>query len=326
MKLTDNSELLEKQRKLLAVIQSDFPIVNRPFRQIAEGIGWSESEVTDTVLMLIKNGIIRTFGPVFDARKLGYVSTLVAAEVEKDSIGGLASMMDNINEITHNYLREYDLNLWFTITAGSKEVMKKILTMTERFSGVSRILNLPALKVYKIKAVFGTMNTVSSTSRKNSVNPPITKMEKQIIRRIQDKFPIVQMPFNFIAEQMEIDESVILDTLKYWLKTGIIRRFGARLNHHRAGYTANSMIAWKSDDCDRLGHTFATLPYVSHCYLRQSYDDWPFELYTMTHARSNHELDEFLQEMKSQAPDADMIVLNTIRELKKKAMKYFVKD
>ncbi|MBT4484231.1 MAG: hypothetical protein HOC71_11220 [Candidatus Latescibacteria bacterium] len=320
------SKLLQKHTKLLAVIQSDFPIEQRPFRETAELIGWTESEVIMTVHTLIKNGTIRTFGPVFDARKLGYVSTLVAAEVKNERITELAALMDDIDEITHNYLRDYNLNMWFTITAGSEDIMGNIFALIERFSGVSRILNLPALKVYKIKAVFGAAKTASLTPKESTEYQPLDDKEKHIIRRIQDGFPIVEKPFKLVAEQMGIDESVILDTVKYWLKTGVIRRFGARLNHHNAGYTANSMIAWKSGDIDKLGQTFAALPYVSHCYRRQSYSDWPFELYTMVHAKSESELDKLLSEMKLLAPKADMKAFNTIRELKKKAMKYFLKD
>ncbi|MFC1552975.1 Lrp/AsnC family transcriptional regulator, partial [Candidatus Latescibacterota bacterium] len=107
----------QKKDELLSVIQSGFPIVSRPFKDIAETIELTEREVINAIIYLGDAGLIRTFGPVFEARKLGYVSTLIAAKVDPERISDIAAAMTDIHEITHNYLREGHFNLWFTITA-----------------------------------------------------------------------------------------------------------------------------------------------------------------------------------------------------------------
>ena len=310
----------QKDRELLTVIQSDFPIVQRPFKVIADRIGWTEHEVIDTINALKENGTIRAFGPVFDARKLGYSTTLIAARVENDRIDALAGAMRDINEITHSYLRDHDVNVWFTISALNREIMDTISGWVNRFPGVSRILNLPAVKVYKINAVFGASETAQLVQKYNVEIHYLNEMEKSNVILLQDVFPIVGEPFKFIAKQKKADESLIIDTINSWLGNGIIRRFGARINHRRAGYTENTMAVWEYDTIDYMGQKFASLPCVSHCYRR------PYELYTMVHARSENEINQFLFHMNELAPGAGSIFLRTVRELKKTSMKYFMEN
>ena len=322
----DAAPLQRKDLDLLAVIQSDFPIETRPFKKIANNIGRSEREVIDAVGLLKKNGTIRTFGPVFDARSLGYTSTLVAAAVEKDYIDELAHEMSGINEITHCYLRDQDLNVWFTISALNRGSIDTIIEWVSRFSGVSRILDLPSQKVYKINAVFGTSGDVRQVRRHTEAVHPFNEQDRNLVKLLQDDFPLVDEPFKVISGQSGSDESHIIETINDWLASGVIRRFGARLNHLRTGYTENAMVVWKCDDVDELGHKCSELPYVSHCYRRKQYSDWPYELYTMVHARSPEELDGLFIEMKKLAANAVYISLRTVRELKKTSMKYFMEN
>ncbi|HUT63458.1 MAG TPA: hypothetical protein VMZ04_05825, partial [Anaerolineae bacterium] len=140
--------------EFLGVIQTDFPITERPFAEVANRLGWTEKEVIDSLHTLMHSGIVRAFGPVFEPRKLGYVSTLIAAKVESERVAEIAAAMLDIREITHNYLRDHELNLWFTLTARSKEIIDDIVLWFKKFTGVKKVLDLPILKVYKISAVF----------------------------------------------------------------------------------------------------------------------------------------------------------------------------
>ncbi len=322
----DAAPLQRKDLDLLAVIQSDFPIETRPFKKIAGSIGRTEREVIDAIGLLKKNGTIRTFGPVFDARSLGYTSTLVAAAVEKDYIDKLANEMSGINEITHCYLRNQDLNVWFTISALNRGIIDTIIEWVSRFSGVSRHLDMPSQKVYKINAVFGTSGDVRQVRRHTETVHPLNEQDRNLVKLLQDDFPLVDEPFKVISGQCGSDESQIIKTIDNWFTSGVIRRFGARLNHHRVGYTENAMVVWKCDDVDELGQKCAELSYVSHCYRRKSNIDWPYELYTMIHAQSPEELDRLLIEMKRLAANAEYTSLKTVRELKKTSMKYFVEN
>jgi DNA-binding Lrp family transcriptional regulator len=141
-------------KAILNRIQSDFPITPRPFLSIAEELGLTEDEVLKRISGLKEIGIIRRIGGNFVPNKLGYVSTLCAAKVPEDKIETFAEIVNRYPGVTHNYLRENIINVWFTFIAPSMEEIEQHLEEISRESGISEILNLPATKVFKIKAQF----------------------------------------------------------------------------------------------------------------------------------------------------------------------------
>ena len=149
------SEINSIESRILGVVQSDFPVCERPFAQIAGQLGLSEATVLETVANLRQRGVIRRFGAVFDSRKLGYVSTLVAVCIpdEKD-LPQVAGFISTFGEVTHNYQRADSFNLWFTLIAQSGERIREILSQVEAREGVERVMNLPQTALYKIKASF----------------------------------------------------------------------------------------------------------------------------------------------------------------------------
>jgi DNA-binding Lrp family transcriptional regulator len=319
-----NDLISEKDKALLALIQSGFPLVNRPFRVIAEKLGLTESEVMGAVQSLQHRRVIREFGPVFDTRRLGYISTLVAATIERDRAVEISATMLTINEITHNYYREGDFNLWFTITARDRSVLEDIIQWVEKFPGVSRVLDLPVEKMIKLNAIFGGGARKNGFSGKTSPPTPLDEEDKPIIRVLQTGLPVVEQPFLAVAAELDRSEDDLIGRIRKWLENGTIRRFGARVNHRRMGFEVNALAAWEGDDEQTWGNAFAELPYVSHCYIRRSYPEWPYRLYTMVHAENEAQMQENIETMRRMAPGARKTVLRTLYELKKTSMKYFL--
>jgi DNA-binding Lrp family transcriptional regulator len=141
-------------RDILNQIQSDFPITSRPYRSIADDLGLTEEEVLKRVYRLKESGIIRRIGGNFTPDKLGFVSTLCAAKVPKEKINQFAEVVNRYPGVTHNYRRENKYNIWFTFIAPSMEEINISLKQIAAESGVADILNLPATRVFKIKAEF----------------------------------------------------------------------------------------------------------------------------------------------------------------------------
>lgn len=135
-------------------IQSDFPIDSRPYRTIAQELGLEEEQVIHRVKAMKAEGIIRRIGGNFVPHKLGYVSTLCAAKVPQDKIDAFAAVVNKFPGVTHNYQRENEFNIWFTFIAPSREAIAQNLAKIAKETGVDTILNLPATKVFKIKAQF----------------------------------------------------------------------------------------------------------------------------------------------------------------------------
>jgi DNA-binding Lrp family transcriptional regulator len=141
-------------KSILNRIQSDFPIVSRPFKTIAESINQTEKEVIRRIIRLKTLGIIRRIGGNFVPDKLGFVSTLCAAKVPPHRIEEFAKIVNGYPGVTHNYLRDNTYNVWFTFIASSTEKIDSFLRQISEKSGIPDIINLPATKVFKIRAHF----------------------------------------------------------------------------------------------------------------------------------------------------------------------------
>ena len=135
-------------------IQSEFPIASRPYLELANELELTEKEVLDRVARLKKDGIIRRIGGNFVPGKLGFVSTLCAAKVPADKIEHFAKIVNRYPGVTHNYQRDNHYNVWFTFISPSMDEIETNLKKIAEESGISDILNLPATKVFKIKAQF----------------------------------------------------------------------------------------------------------------------------------------------------------------------------
>ncbi len=139
--------------ELLNMIQDQFPLTIRPYRTIAEQLDVSEPEIIDRIVRLKKAGLIRRIGAVFDSRHMGYFSTLCACSVPDEQIERVARIINQVPGVTHNYLRDDYLNIWFTLTVPSREEASLILRKLEADTG-TQIKTMPAKKLYKIKVSF----------------------------------------------------------------------------------------------------------------------------------------------------------------------------
>jgi len=144
----------DMDRAILNLIQSDFPITPRPYLAIAQRLGFSENDVIKRLDRLKKKGIIRRIGGNFVPEKLGFVSTLCAARVPEDKIESFAVSVNRYPGVTHNYQRDNKYNVWFTFIAPSMREIEENLKNISQQTGIKKIINLPATKVFKIKAHF----------------------------------------------------------------------------------------------------------------------------------------------------------------------------
>ena len=147
-------EIDDFDKAILNRIQSDFPITSRPYRTIGNDVGLSEDEVLNRISRLKTDGIIRRIGGNFKPEKLGFVSTLCAAKVPEGKISQFAEVVNRYPGVTHNYRRENTYNIWFTFISPSKDEINANLEQIAAETGITDILNLPATRVFKIRAEF----------------------------------------------------------------------------------------------------------------------------------------------------------------------------
>ncbi len=323
-------------RRLLDLLQTDFAIVATPFALLAEALEVEEDVVLQRTQALIDDGLIRRFGVSADSRKIGFVSTLVGTRVRTDRLDESIALINSFAEVTHNYEREEELNIWFTVIARDEARKEEILDEIRAFDGVEELLDLPATHVFKINVQFKMSSSpegppsnpaptpapspsdnvgVATVPRPFSLHPT----DLPLLRELRDNLPVTSRPFAVVAESLGLTEELVLTRLQELKASGAVRKLGAFLRHHRAGYNANGMVVWKvpEEDVEAIGKQLALQQRVTHAYARPASERWPYRLYTMLHGRSR---DEVIAEAKRIADEiniADYHVVFSSRELKK---------
>lgn len=153
----------------------------------------------------------------------------------------------------------------------------------------------------------------------------LTDLDKKIIARLQGDLPLCPAPYAAVAAEVGITETELLQRIEGYLEAGILRRMGTILRHHLAGFAANAMCGWKvpPERVEEVGLLFASFPQASHVYQRPVYPDWPYNLFTMLHGRTDEELALTAREMSEQSKISDYALLHSTREFKKTSMNYF---
>ena len=150
-------------------------------------------------------------------------------------------------------------------------------------------------------------------------------VDTDILAGIYSPLEITKEPFKPVAEDLGINEAEVLDTIKKYKEEGIIRRFGAVLNHRKIGLCVNALVCWQIDETkmDFVHEVVNEFSQISHCYLRESYPEWPYNFYTMVHSRGKDECMETIKGMASKIKAEDYRVLFTLKEFKKTRPLFF---
>ncbi len=328
-----NQQLDEIDKKLLNDIQWVFPLVDKPYLEIAEKYGISEQEIMQRINALRKAGLVRQINAIFDTRRLGYKSALVAFAVKPDKLDSVAERVNEHPGVSHNYERNHEYNMWFTLAVPPGSDMKEDLNRMAALEGVIKYRVLPTLKLYKIGVKLDMVNEDTdkpkATDEVKQLNPEkvqVTERDKDFIRELQRDLSVKSEPFKELAENLGITTAQLFSKAKEYESIGIMRRYAAILRHRDAGFVANGMVVWHvpEEKIDNVGFKLAEFPQVSHCYRRPIYPDWRFNLFSMVHARTINAAEKIAKEMSEVVGIKDYQILFSSREFKKERVKYFV--
>ena len=323
-------DLFDKQ--LLNDIQWVFPLVDRPYLEISKRHNMFEDEVMRRIAYMKDIGLIRQINAIFDTRRLGYKSALVAFAVMPDKLDSVANEVNKHPGVSHNYERNHDFNMWFTLAVPPYGDMKRDLDRLASLDGVIKYRLLPTLKLYKIGVRLDMVNDdtekpkpIDEIKQLNPKKIEITENDKHFIRELQKDLKVIPEPFKEMAENLRITTTELFAKAKEYEKNGVMRRFAAILRHRDAGFSANGMVVWQVPDekIDEIGYKLAAFPQVSHCYRRPVYSDWQFNLFSMIHARTLEAAEKIAVEMSEIVEIKDYRILFSSREFKKERVKYF---
>jgi siroheme decarboxylase len=331
----------ELDRKLLNLMQGSFPLEPRPYAAVAREAGIAEEQVLERVRRLLEERIIRQVTPIYDTRALGFSSMLVAAKVDPEHPWRAAKIVNSHPGVSHNYLRNHDFNMWFTLATepDSPLGLEGTLEVLQRLTGAESIRQLPTLKLFKIRMdleMEGDTKALASEGAgaggppKEAVLEPVAYDERDIavIRATQGNMPVVREPYVAAAQRLEMDVDALLEHMAGMRERGLLRRVAAILYHRRAGFSANGMGVWKvpQERIMELGPRMASYRGISHCYQRPTYADWPYSVFTMAHGRSKEECDAILEAIAVQTGIEERATLYSSTEFKKIRLLYFTDD
>jgi DNA-binding Lrp family transcriptional regulator len=332
-----NMEMDSLDKQLLNIIQAEFPLVREPFSALGLSLGIAGDEIIRRIEGLKADGIIRLIGPVFNPKKLGYQTTLVAAKVPLERLETAGRIISENQMVSHCYQRDHDFNLWFTLAVpADMDVEAEVFKLGNTFKPET-ILNLPAMKTFKIGVYFklGERNPdLSLPAKRGNLSPAprhdhkLSAIDRAVVNALQRDLPLSERPFDLISAKVPMDTDKFLSHCQTLLQHGIMRRFSASLNNYRLGYTANAMLCWKvpSDMVNKTGEKIATFPEVSHCYERRPNRLWPYNLFAMTHAHSNENCLAVTDKICSQTGlnRNETLLLFSTKEIKKTRVQYKV--
>jgi DNA-binding Lrp family transcriptional regulator len=325
----------ELDKELLNEIQWTFPLVTRPFDAIAKKFDVTPEIVKEHLNNLKKTGVLRQLSAIFDTRKLGYTSSLVAMEIESDKLEYVASQINRHPGVSHNYERDHQFNLWFTLAVPPGSDLKTEIDKFNVLKGIKKVRMLPTLQLFKIGVKLDMVDekkheVVPSEEKKEIKNVKFepTEQDKDFIRELQKDMEIIDEPFVNAANNLGITESELFEKMKQYENNGVMRRFAAILRHRQVGFTANGMIVWKvpEDRISEVGAKLGAFPQVSHCYERPTYSDWPYNVFSMIHCKTHDEANEMAKTIQHQIEVDEYQILFSSREFKKTRVEYFVEN
>jgi len=323
-----NNENMENE--LLFQMQNSFPMTQNPFAVIAKELNITEDTVLTMVQKLKDEKIIRQTSAIFDTKRLGYKSSLVAFKVAEDQVDKAAAIINAHPGVSHNYLRNHDYNIWFTMAVAPDSTLglERTIEVLKERTGALDAITLPTLKMFKISV---KMDTTGKRAKKEKLKKlahkeiELSPEHIAVIKALQKDIEVTSEPFKKATEQLGLSYEKFFALANELKESGVMRRFATILNHRKAGFGANAMSVWAVPEADgeRIGKEMAEFSAVSHCYLRPSYPNWPYNLFAMVHAKTQEECDILIEEMAKESGLTKYGKLYSTVEFKKQRLVYF---
>ncbi len=293
---------------LLNEFQRDFPLVARPYAEVAARLGTGEDEVLAALARLMQFGAVSRVGGTFAPGRVG-AATLAALSVPAARLQQVAELVSAYPQVNHNYQREHHYNLWFVITAGDARSVERIAREIGRAAGCGPVLQMTMVEPYKVDLGFDMSDRARSAAHcaDAAVAPArepvaLTRAEATLAAELQEGLPLVARPYAALAGRAGMTEATVMSVLRAWLANRVLNRLGIIVRHHELGYVANAMVVWDVPDADvrEAGHAAAAAPFVTLCYRRlRQLPDWRYNLYCMIHGRGRDQVQAQVAELRT---------------------------
>ena len=317
---------------LLKEVQQEILITQRPFLSIGDRLSMKEEEVIEVLKTLKQEKIIRQISPIYDTRMLGYDSSLVAFRVELGKIEDVARCINSHPGVSHNYEREDEFNLWFTLAVppNAPLSLEDTVRLMAQKVGVKDFVILRTVRMFKIgvRLTYENLEEREEVEERELIYRPLEDIEIRLVKVTQEDMPLVKRPFLEWSKKLGVKEQELIELMRSLKERCILRRIGAILFHRRAGWIANGMAVWnvEKERVEKVGRFIADFKGVSHCYERTINAVWRYNLFSMMHGRDRGEVESLVRKIAEELSLKDYKVLFSKREFKKKRVRYFTEE
>ena len=343
------SDLELVDRQLLNILQSSFPLAEEPFEEIGRRLDIPGPDVMARIEDLKATNVVRQISAIFDTRRLGYKTVLVAMRLPEGQLDAGAQMINAHPGVSHNYARDGSFNLWFTLAVPPNESLEDAVEEMSQRTGAESYRLMPTIRFFKIGVNFDMVKEEGAATdyyRPDDHNgvagaggtdgrdgaddfkraEPVTPFEIEVIKELQEDVPLEPRPFEPMAARLGISQGELFGIAESFQSRGIMRRYSAVLHHRRAGFRSNAMAVWKvpPERSVEVGNIMARSQWVTHCYQRPTFPDWEYTHFTMIHATTSEQCEEVSRDISEATGITDFRLLYSTREYKKTRVKYFV--
>jgi DNA-binding Lrp family transcriptional regulator len=336
-----NLRLTKLQKQLCNELQKGLPVCSKPFAEIAKDLNYDEKTVLQQTRELKNVGVIRRIRALINYRALGMVSTLAAAHVPQENLQEVAEAVNSLEDVSHNYLRDHYYNLWFTLQAQrAAQIDLTLSNLSGRF-GID-FHSLSVKRTFKLAVRFdaasedqilleglegaGVLRKDCKTKLeeipKGEVFEP-SYFDKLILSKLQDDLAITSQPFAYLCGG-GLGAEDVLKIMTKMIDKGVIRRIAAVIDHRKLGFVANVLFAAEvpQERIVKTGKRLACSGIVSHCYERETFENWPYNLFGMMHSRSMGQIQRVIDKFVEAEKIDSFQLLPTTAELKKQPVKH----
>ncbi len=274
-------------RKLLNLIQGPFPMVDQPYLSLGEELGITDDDVIQRLTELKRQNVLRQISAIFDTRRLGYKTTLVAMAFDPEQLNAGALEINKHPGVSHNYAREGSyFNLWFTLAVPPDHDLDGTVERMGRDTKALSFRMMPTIRFFKIGVNFDMVKEKGSSFNYNpdgngSGQTPeaareaakdwnkaqeLSESDKVAIRELQEDLPLTPRPFDAMANTIGVTTEELFQRAADFQERRLMRRYSGVLHHRRSGFRANAMIVWKvpPERAEEVGMTMAQHSAVTH--------------------------------------------------------------
>ncbi len=310
-------EVDQRDRELLNALQGEIRVSSTPFAIVGQIIDMSEKEVLKRAEKLRRAGILRRMQLVFNTKALGYSTCLAAARVPEEKLERAASVVNIHPGVYQNYQRNHDYNLWFSLALPPDSR----LGVEETVASLAREAEVDETRLFPTLRLFTREGEVDVEQEHDA----LTEEEIEFVRLLQLEVPLQPRPFDFIARRAGIPETAFFDAVNRFVERGQIRRIAATVQLRKNPFQTNAMSVWavEDDKIEKFVETAMEGTSVPRCYVRPTYQDWPYNVFATVQARSIDECDAVVNDISAETEVHDCRVLYPTREHKNTRVSLF---